>query len=133
MLSTEEIFNMSLDILKNTNDGDDLSPADLRLVENAVNGFLNDRGIQAFMEIHEKVMNYSYMPSWFHGIEHLTIDHRGFLVWKNNVVDQFTIPWAFTCKGKEKALEIEKRCKAVEARGMIPDIGNIIWDWEDTE
>ena len=31
-------------ILKSTNDGDDLDPDQLKLLENAVNGFLNEKG-----------------------------------------------------------------------------------------
>jgi hypothetical protein len=41
----------ALEIITATNDGDDLAPHHLKLVEMAVNGFLNDTGQQAFEEL----------------------------------------------------------------------------------
>ncbi len=47
--TSEEIHStcdMACDILQRTNDGDDLEPMHLKLIEDAVNGFLNEKGIQ---------------------------------------------------------------------------------------
>lgn len=48
---TDTIFPDALEILRATNDGDDLDPQHLKLVEMAVNGFLNEKGQQAFKEL----------------------------------------------------------------------------------
>jgi len=39
---------MAIEILKATNDGDNLAPVDLKLVELAVNRYLNEAGEVAF-------------------------------------------------------------------------------------
>ena len=45
----------AIEILRNTRDGDDLDPIHLKLVELAVNGFLNERGVEAFHRLYEEV------------------------------------------------------------------------------
>ena len=44
-----------LEILRATHDGDDLSPIDLKLTELAVNGFLSEKGEEAFRRLLENV------------------------------------------------------------------------------
>ena len=48
-------IDRALDILRRTNDGNDLLPGDLWLVQEAVNGRLNERGRQAFLELSARV------------------------------------------------------------------------------
>ena len=43
-MDRENVFKYSVEILQQTNDGDDLQSQDLKLVEGAVNGFLTERG-----------------------------------------------------------------------------------------
>lgn len=54
------VCEMACDILRKTKDGDELAPEHLWLVENAVNGFLNDRGKEKFRELHEEVVSGRY-------------------------------------------------------------------------
>jgi len=44
-------------ILKNTHDGNDLTQKELKIVESAVNGFLNDLGLKYFDTIYETIKN----------------------------------------------------------------------------
>ena len=74
-------------ILQTTSDGDKLAPLDLKLVENAVNGFLNEEGIKAFDQLHETIVAGKYQQPWFHGIENLTIDHVGYVYWKGAIIE----------------------------------------------
>jgi hypothetical protein len=46
-----ELIEQALEILRATRDGDDLAPQHLKLVEMAVNGFLNDEGKEAFQAL----------------------------------------------------------------------------------
>jgi len=46
---------LAIEILKLTNDGDDLIPCHLKLLENAVNGFLDEKGLQSFKKLLETV------------------------------------------------------------------------------
>jgi hypothetical protein len=62
-----------LEILTRTNDGDDLAPHHLKLLENAVNGRLNDNGEAAFETLFTDVLA-GYAKPWFRNVEHITIE-----------------------------------------------------------
>ena len=49
------ISDAAIEILQATNDGDDLIPNHLKLVEDAVNGFLNEDGLKVFQILLETV------------------------------------------------------------------------------
>lgn len=59
------IFDKAIAIIHNTQDGNLLCPTHLKLTEMAVNGFLNDRGIEAFNKLHEKVISGEYKQPFF--------------------------------------------------------------------
>ena len=55
-----EIIDITCNILHNTHDGNDLHEVDLKLVEMAVNGFLNESGIALVNELHKVVTDGKY-------------------------------------------------------------------------
>jgi Protein of unknown function (DUF3768) len=55
MSTTFNTNQMAVEILQATNDGDDLISRHLQLLEDAVNGFLDDDGINKFKELYETV------------------------------------------------------------------------------
>lgn len=55
MKQGKHFYDEAIFILQNTEDGNQLSQADLRLVELAVNGFLSDLGVEKFLELHRKI------------------------------------------------------------------------------
>jgi len=116
------------EILHKTRDGEDLDPQHLKLLEMAVNGFLNDEGKAAFEELYTKVQA-GYQKPWFHGIEHLTRDHVGYVLWKGKRVEHYDSPWAYSAKAKKSAEEVARRCRILESRGEIPTTHNVIWTW----
>ena len=115
-------------ILQKTNDGDDLDPRDLKLLEMAVNEFLNEEGKKAFEELYTNVQA-GYKKPWLHGIEHLTRNHVGYVLWKGKIVEHYDSPWAYSAKAKKSAEEVARRCRILEARGEIPTTHNVIWTW----
>jgi len=117
--------------LQATHDGDDLDPRHLKLLENAVNGFLNEKGEAAFEDLYQHALR-GYKKPWFHGIEHLTIDHTGFVKWKGIVVEHYTLSWAYSDEAETQAHELARRCLNLEGEaGEIPTMHNAIWTWED--
>jgi len=115
-------------ILQKTNDGDDLDPRDLKLLEMAVNEFLNEEGKKAFEELYTNVQA-GYKKPWLHGIEHLTRNHVGYVLWKGKIVEHYDSPWAYSTKAKKSAEEVARRCRILESRGEIPTTHNVIWTW----
>lgn len=123
-----EVCDRAIAILKNTNDGDDLSPLHLSIVEYAVNGHLNERGMEVFNTIHADVMAGTYKKSWFHGIEHLTNDHEGYVYWKGQHVEHYS--FSDYEREEQAALELARRCRILEEEGQPVNSTTAIWKWD---
>ena len=91
MPDEKNAIDMAIEILRKTNDGNDLAPEHLKLVEVAANGWLSEAGEVAFHELHRDVEN-GYKKPWLHGIEHLTRDHEGYVYWKGRRVEHYDSP-----------------------------------------
>lgn len=126
-----ELGDRALEIIQKTNDGDDLAPRDLKLVELAVNGFLNEAREQLFQKLYEDVVAGKYRWPWYKEIEHLTLDHVGYVRWKGQVVEHFESPYAYSDKSTEYAKEIGRRCTFLEDNRVKPTTRAIVW-WEET-
>ncbi len=114
-----KLADIAIDILRKTNDGDELDPQHLKLLEMAVNGFLNTKGEAAFRELHASVLA-GYRKPWLHGVENLTINHAGYVRWKGSIVEHYNISWAFSAESKAEAQELGRRCAILEAKGIEP-------------
>ena len=115
-------------ILQKTNDGDDLSPEHLWLLQEMVNGRLNELGEQEFEKLYQSA-EAGYVKPWFHGIEHLTIDHKGYVRWKGKIVEHYDAPWQGSQEAKVQAEEVARRCRHLESIGVVPSTANVIWTW----
>jgi hypothetical protein len=105
-------------VLRRTYDGEELNPDHLKMLEHAVNGNLNDEGVKWFKEtVIEPVMAGTYRKPWFHGIEHLTVDHIGYVHWKGIPVEHYSSPWCWGDEAKKSAQRLARICQAIEARG----------------
>ena len=123
-------IDMALAILEATRDGDDLAPQHLKLTEMAVNGCLNDQGKTAFEELYRNVTKpEGYTVPWFHGIEHLTRDHQGYVRWKGHHVEHYDSPYCYSDDARRSAQEVARRCRILESRGEAPSVHNVIWAW----
>ena len=133
--SLDEIHNtcdQAITILRATHDGEDLEPRHLKLVEMAVNGLLNDTGKAAFAKLLNSVTQGRYVKPWFHGIEHLTRDHAGYVRWKGVEIEHYDPPWCYSEAAKEQAEEVARRCRLLEEHGVQPTSGGrVIWRWEE--
>ncbi len=125
--------DQAIEILRLTHDGDDLDPIQLKLVENAVNGFLNDKGIEVFDKLYTTVIEGKYKKPSFHGFDNLTIDHIGYVYWKGNIVEHYNLSWAYSEEAKKEAQDLAWRCKIVEERNEIPSTHNVIWEWPENK
>ncbi len=124
------LSEIAIDILERTNDGDDLDPRDLKLLEMAVNGFLNEKGAVAFAQLHANVIA-GYQKPWLCGVEHLTIDHAGYVRWKDSVVEHYSFDNLSSPEVVEQATELGERCVILEAKGITPTTHTAIWEWPD--
>lgn len=128
---TEQTCNDAIEILRATQDGENLAPEHLYLVECAVNDRLNERGLQAFAELLANIRRGGYVKPWLQGVEHLTRNHAGFVFWKGQEVEHWDASLAYAERGKPAAEEIARRCRALEAAGVTLDTGNVVWRWRE--
>lgn len=123
------LCDQACDILRSTHDGNDLAPRDLALLERAVNGYLIAGETQIFLELHRRVMSGEYQHPWFHGFEHLTIDHEGFVLWKGQAVEHYSPRWASSEQAKIQATELVRRCRILDSYGIVPTTMTTVWHW----
>lgn len=120
----------AIEILHLTRDGDALAPTHLKLVECAVNGRLNEKGLAQFNALLENARK-GYAPPWLHGIEHLTIDHEGYVRWKGNVIEHFSSAFVSTVKAASYTRELGRRCTLLEQQAITPSTTEVVWRWKD--
>ncbi len=120
---------MAIEILRKTDDGKDLCLRHFWLVENAVNGLLNDRGNDEFCKLHEQVVAEEYKKPYFHEIKHLTIDYKSSIFWKDEQIELYDFAYAFSKEGKKAALELAERCKHLEKIGAVVNHASVVWHW----
>jgi hypothetical protein len=129
----DDTSTMAIEILQKTNDGNDLDPGHLYLVELAVNGFLSEKGETAFSNLHKQVTSSEgYKKPWFHGIENLTRDHAGYVYWKGVEVEHYD----YFGKGAYEheswaASDLADRCEFVEVMGFPVNIRTVIFEYDE--
>jgi hypothetical protein len=129
---SQSTYEIAIEILKATKDGNELDPRDLKLLELAVNGFLSEQGEVAYYELYKRVQD-GYTKPWLHGIEHLSITHDGYVNWKDAEVEHFDIPWAYGEKGKASAEELARCCRILDERGVTPTFSNAFVQWKESD
>lgn len=125
------LVDKAIEILRLTHDGEDLQLRDLKLTEMAVNGQLNEQGVRLFERLREEVVSGEYLEKrrWLFGIEHLTMDHSGYVRWKGRVVEHFTLREDNEVRLQEWAIELAQRCQALEQKQLPVGSGSAIFRW----
>ena len=119
----------AIEILRITNDGDDLTPHHLKLVEAAVNGALTEAGEQAFQSLYEQCIGPGYQKPWLHGIENLTIDNAGYVYWRDKIVEHYDLPFAHSQRSVPQAKQLAERCRTLENLGIEVNMYTTVWNW----
>jgi hypothetical protein len=128
MLEVHQRCEQAIEVLKATNDGDDLDPSHLAIIEAHVNGHLSEKGQQVFEEIYKQVKEGKYVKPWLCGVENLTRDTRGFVYWKGIEVEHYS--HRDYEKMKKDAKELGRRCRIIESSGQEVSCKSVIWDWD---
>lgn len=125
---------MVSEILSRTADGDDLDPDHLWLLQECVNGNLNESGDKLVREIHDQVMAGSYRKPWLCGVENLTRDHQGYVYWKGIRVEHYSFPGKGAHERmKAAAEELARRCRILESKGIPVSCTTAVWHWDNSK
>lgn len=120
----------AIDILKATRDGEDLDPQHLKLVELAVNGMLSAAGLLLFDELLQQVRK-GYVKPWFHGVEHMTRNHDGYVLWKGVAIEHMSSAYAASEQAADDVRDLARRCLLLEGKGVTPTTRAVVWQWPD--
>jgi len=104
-----------LTILQKTNDGDNLSPEHLKLVELGANGYLNQAGLAALDRLYESVEAGTYTKPYHLGVEFMTRDHGGFVYFKDKEVEHYSSSWAYSLEAKACLTKLQHQCLYLES------------------
>ena len=131
ILTRDQLLDMAVAILRATNDGDILSLADLKLVQLSINNTLDPDGTALFQELYDNATKPGgYTVPYLFGIEHLTIDQQGLVLWRGSVVEHFDhAVWKQTGwheRMRADAEEVATRCRQLEAKGIQPAAANVL-------
>lgn len=131
ILTRDQLIEMAIEVLRATNDGDRLSPQDLKILELAINNRLDSEGIVLFQELYGNATKAEgYTAPYLFGIEHLMIDQEGFVLWRGSVVEHFDHALWKKAGWKDRMLSdaqgIAARCRDLESQGLTPTMSNVL-------
>lgn len=124
------VADTCIEILQATRDGEHLDPKHLKLVELAINGMLNATGLHLFEQLLQNVRK-GYVKPWFHGVEHITRNHDGYVLWKGVAIEHFSAAYAASEEAADDVRELARRCLILEGKGIRPTTGTVVWQWTD--
>ena len=105
---------MCMELLEKTNQGNDLSPPHLNLLGTVMNGFACSSEEDELKKIYEQVIEGSYTPPYFHGIEHMTQDHQGNISFKGIFVGYMYRIESYTEEAKKEVQALQQWCLKLE-------------------
>jgi hypothetical protein len=118
----------AIEVLQLTNDGNDLAPQDLSLLQAAVNGHLTETGLVAFDELHNRCAAGSYQRPFLFGIEPLTQDLEGYVYYKQFRVEHYSFSNdpALTERLRQDAIQLVRACRQLEEMNITPSIAAVL-------
>lgn len=112
------LIDKALKILENTNDGNDLTPQHLKLLENGVNGFLNDKGAVTLDELYKTVEAGQYKRSAYLGVEFMDRDSEGYVYFKGTEVEHYSSFYAYSEMAKMDLTVLQSHCLFLEQNNI---------------
>ncbi len=125
-MEDKTINQKALEILEHTNDGNDLLPAHLSLLEMAVNDQLNEKGIEMFNGIHKQVIDGKYKQPYLQGVEFMTHDHEGYVYFKGQHLEHFSSFYTYTLEAKDYLERLQSRSLFIEGKGLDVCFSNVM-------
>lgn len=122
------MIDKALVIIQKTNDGDDLSPMHLKLVEMACNNHLNERGEEAFEKLYQNVLS-GYQQPFHLGVKGITYDQAGYIYWEGKRVEHFSDSYAYTEDARQYCQELASRYRCRAGRPEIEDHNEYSTEW----
>ena len=117
-------------VLQRTNDGNDLSPQHLKLLELGVNGHLNEAGLAAVDKLYESVVAGTYTKPYHLDVKFMTYDHEGYIYFKDQQVEHYSHPWAYSLDAKKDLTKLQHQCLYLESIGELNGFPYMLCDYK---
>ncbi len=114
-----DIYEKAIDILKMTHDGDDLIPQHLKLVENAVNVYLNENGMRLYDALYENVKIGKYERPPYLGVKYMDRDQEGYVYFKGKHVEHYSSFYAYSASAKADLKVLQSQCIFLEETNRL--------------
>ena len=108
------LIDKACTILEKTNDGSNLTPQHLKLIENAVNGFLNEKGLKAFDELYKTVADGKYRRPDYLGVKFMDRDQEGYVYFKGQSVEHYSAFYAYSYSAQADLKVLQSKCLYLE-------------------
>ena len=123
------LIDKACTILEKTNDGSNLTPQHLKLIENAVNGFLNEEDLKAFDELYKSVAGGKYQRPDYLGVEFMDRDQEGYVYFKGQSVEHYSAFYAYSYSAQADLKVLQSKCLYLEQIKQ-PVKRHMQCDWE---
>jgi|APSaa5957512535_1039671.scaffolds.fasta_scaffold00325_80 hypothetical protein len=127
---SKSIGDQVTEILHNTNDGDDLSPSHLHLLQIAMNGGISEAGEVELQKVYKEVKDGNYEPDAFYGIKGMSQDHEGYILWHGKQIEHYSFDDPH--EEKESAeilhaniLDLEKQNKEITSGNILANYDHL--------
>lgn len=112
-------FNdQAIEVLRLTDDGDQLSQRDLSLLQMVVNSSdVSELAEARWADVYSRVKAGTYKKNGLFGIDSLSIDHEGFVYWKGVSVEHYSFPADRRTEAVSSAIRLAAVCRLLEEKG----------------
>lgn len=121
------LIDTCLNVLSLSNDGEKLSPRDLKFIENTVNFGCIESGEVYLYEMESKLEKGIYAKSWAFDVEDITQDHEGYIYYKEHHVEHYSHD--DYNEARKAALELRERCQLLEKNNVKVSATSAVWQW----
>lgn len=128
--------NEAIAILKATNDGNQLDPSDLRMLQDVVNGgfaAMTPEAKDYWKKMVETTASGQYKSRWFCGLKDLTRNHEGYVSWKGHHVEHYSFPESRRQEMIYSARRLAAVCMKIESAGDKVDSRTVTEMYQNIE
>lgn len=126
-MNKKSVKEMVLEVLEQTNDGEDLLPEDLSLVMSSIHSDKEDPSAE-LCNLHTAVFDGTYANTCWYVVEPFTIDHEGYVYYKNQMVEHFSEP--NTVSSHVEIHKLKQRCEYLEENNLTVSLTNAVLIWD---
>ena len=119
METTISTIEKALAIIQHSNEGRDLDPLHLRMVELACNKQFSRIDLKVLDQLYQQVVIHKdYQKPWLAGVPFMRVDHAGYIRYKGQVVEHYSLDEMLTADIRDQVVTLQQACLQMESAGI---------------